>query len=256
MGRRSDVENEWNPIEDRLVEIIAGSDMDGMRFREIVKRAEKWSISRATVARYLERLNKEGIVKKDGTYKLAMEAVNSKHAQRSLFSVLALHLFDDLFEKAGEGKLSDEEFMHLFISRIGVLAAYTMLVGLGKAGKDPEEAGRWIEEAFGTLIQKDGWRACLNRQLFRKIVILRSPVKLEQPLRHEIEIRDETIYVRLPSAIQRGSSGRVLRQLPPIPEHRLELLRGCLKRLYPKEAVVLDEALMVINEAVAQSKRR
>jgi DNA-binding transcriptional regulator YhcF (GntR family) len=256
MGRRSDFENEWKPIEDRLVEIIASSDLQGMKFGEIVQHAEKSTISRATVARYLDKLIEEGIVKKDGTYKLAMEAINSKHAQRSLFSVLAMHLFDDIFEKTGQGKLNDEEFTRFFVNRIGVLALFTLLVGLGKAGKNPKEAGRWIEDAFGTLIQKDGWRACLDRQLFKKIVILKSPVKLEQPLRHEIEIRDETIYVRLPSAIQRGSAGRVLEQLPTIPDHRLKLLKGCLKRLYPKETEVLDGALTVINDAVAYSKRR
>jgi DNA-binding transcriptional regulator YhcF (GntR family) len=256
MGRRSDMENEQRPIEDRLVEIIASSDYQGIKFGDIVQLAEKSGISRATVARYLDRLVSQGMVKKDGGYKLAMEAVNSKHAQRSLFSVLAMHLFDDIVEKAGQGKLGDEEFTRFFVDRVGVLAMYTLLVGLGKAGRNPEEAGRWVEEAFGTLIQKDGWRMCLDRQLFRGVVLLRSPVKLDQPLRHEIEIRDETIYVHLPSAIQPGSAARVFKELPPISEDRLNLLKECLKRLYPKETELLDDAINIINEAVMQSKRR
>jgi DNA-binding transcriptional ArsR family regulator len=256
MGRRrSAFENDSNPVEDRLVEIIASSDSQGMKFGEIARHAEKSTISRATVARYLDRLTEKGLVKKDGTYKLAMEAVNSKHAQRSLFSVLAMHLFDEVFDEAGEGKLSDEEFTRSFVSKVGVLALYTMLTGLSKAGKNPKEGGRWIEEAFGTLIQKDGWRSCLDRQLFKRVVVLKSPVELELPLRHEIELRDETIFVRLPSAIQRGSAGRVLKQLPPIPERRLDLLKGCLKKLYPKEFEVLDDAVGLINDAVAHSKR-
>lgn len=256
MGRRSDMEDEQRPIEDKLVEIVASSDFRGMRFGDIVHLAEKSGISRATVARRLDRLVKRGMIKKDGVYRLAMEAINSKHAQRSLFSVLAMHLFDDIFEKAGEGKLSDEEFTRVFTCRVGALAMYTLLVGLCKAGKHPEEGGRWIEEAFGTLIQKDGLRMCLNRQLFLKVVTLKSPIKLEEPLRHEIELGDETIYVRLPSAIQPGSAGRVLKELPIIPDDRLNLLRGCLKNLYPKETELLDNALNLINEAVAHSKRR
>lgn len=217
MGRRSDMEAEDRPIEEKLVEIVASSDYRGLKFAEIVQIAEKAGVSRATVARYLSDMVKRGIVKKNRAYRLAMEAINWKHAQRSLFSVLAMHLFDDIFERAGQGRLTDEEFTRLFTSKIGFLAMYTMLVGISKAESHPEEGGKWIEEAFATLIQKDGWRMCLNRQIFHDVVKLRNTIRLEQPLRPEIETADETIYVRLPAAIQPGLAGEVLKALPPIP---------------------------------------
>jgi DNA-binding Lrp family transcriptional regulator len=250
------MKNEFHPIEEKLVEIVARSDYWGMRFGDIVDLASKEGISRPTVARHLKILVKKGILKKDGAYKLAMEAVNWKHAQRSLFSVLAMHLFDEIYEKAGQGKLSDEEFTRLFTTRIGALAMYTMLVGLGKAEKHPEEGGKWIEEAFGTLVQKDGWRSCLNHQVFQGIVELKSSIRLGEPLTPEITVEDETIYVRLPLAIQPGLAGKVLKELPPIPGGRLDLLKGCLKKLYPSETRLLEDALNKINEAVATSKKR
>jgi DNA-binding Lrp family transcriptional regulator len=256
MGRRSDLENEFRPIEEKLVEIVASSDYRGIRFVDIVQLAEKAGISRPSVARHLNALTRRGIIKKDGVYKLAMEAVHWKHAQRSLFSVLAMHLFDDIFEKAGQGKLSDEEFIQLFARRVGTLAIYTLLVGISKAEKHPEEGGKWIEEAFGTLIQKDGWRSCLNRQIFGGVVKLKREIRLEQPLRPEIEMAEGTIFVRSPYAIQHGLAGKVLKELPPIPNNRVNLLKDCLKKLYPKETELLDDVLNLIVEAAAQSKRR
>lgn len=256
MGRRSDFENEFRPIEEKLVEIVASSDYRGIRFVDIVSLAEKARVSRRTVARCLNALVKNGVIKKDGAYHLTMEAINWKHAQRSLFSVLAMHLFDDIFEKTGRGEIRNEEFMRLFVDRVGVLALYTLLVGFGKAEKHPEEGGKWIEEAFGTLIQKDGWRACLNHQIFGGLVTLKSPIRLEQPLAPEIKLVDETIYVSLPSAIQPGLAGKVLKELPKIPDGRLDLLKDCLKSLYPKETELLDNILDVINKAAVQSRGR
>ena len=256
MGRRSDMENEERPIEEKLVEVVASSDFRGMKFGDIVELAGKVGISRATVARYLADLVKRNIIKKDDAYRLAMEALHWKHAQRSLFSILAMHLFDDVFEKAGQGKLSEEEFTTLFTRRVGVLAMYTMVIGLSKAQGHPEEGGKWIEEAFGTLIQKDGWRMCLNRQIFGGVVKLNRPIKLEQPLTPEIVVEDETIYVHPPSAIRPGLAGKVLKELPAIQNDKLNLLRGCLKNLYPKETEILDNALDIIEQAAAQSKRR
>jgi len=250
------MEVEDRPIEEKIVEIVASSDYRGLRFADVVQIAEKAGISRATVARYLNEMIGRGILKKNGTYRLAMEAVNWKHAQRSLFSVLAMHLFDDIFERTGKGDMDDEEFVKLFTDRIGLLAMYTLLVGLEKAEKHPMEGGRWVEEAFGTLIQKDGWRACLNRQVFRGIVKLKSSIRLEQPLTPEIVVDGETIYVKPPSAIQPGLAGKVLKELPPISKDRLDLLKTCLKRLYPEEMKLLDDALIMIEEAATQSKRR
>jgi hypothetical protein len=257
MDRRSKFENEYHPTEEKIVEIVARSDYRGMRFGDIVYWAGKESISRPSVARYLKILVKKGTLKKDGAYKLALEAVNSKHAQRSLFSVLAMHVFDDLFEKSGQGVLNNKEFVELFTKRVGVLALYSILEGFSKTSEnDPEEGGKWIEEAFGTLIQKDGWRMCVSRQIYGKIVTLKSKIKLESPLRPEIELADGTIYVRPPSAIRQGLAGKVLKELPPIRTDRLNWLKADLKTLYPTEIELLDEALDLISNAAAQSKRR
>jgi hypothetical protein len=257
MGRRSDFEEEDLPFEEKLVEIVARSDYRGMRFGEIADLAKEEGISKASVARYLISLVNKGLLKKDSnSYKLAMEAINYKHAQRSLFSVLAMHLFDELYEQTGQGKLSDEEFTKLFTTKIGALAMYTMLVGLSKANMHSKEGGKWIEETFGTLIQKDGWRSCLNHQVFKEIVKLTNSIRLGEPLTPEITVEDGTIYIRLPSAIQPGLAGKVLKELPPIPDGRLDLLKGCLKKLYPSETELLEDALNKINAAVSASKKR
>jgi len=251
------MKNEFHPIEEKLVEIVARSDYRGIRFGDIVNLADKEGIPRPTVARYLKTLVASGILKKDGTYKLAMEAIKWKHAQRSLFSVLAMHVFDDIFEKSGQGILSDKEFTELFINRVGVLALFTILEGFNKTSENkPEEGGKWIEDAFGTLIQKDGWRMCVSRQIFGEIVTLKGAIKLDTPLRPEIELADGTLYVRPPSAIKPGLAGKVLKELPPIPKERLNLLKTCLKSLYPIETEVLDAALDLISNAADQSKGR
>jgi hypothetical protein len=257
MGRRTEEEEGVRPFEEMLVEIIARSDYRGMRFGEIIDLAKEEGISKASVARHLRSSVNKGLLKKDGSsYKLATEAINNKHAQRSLFSVLAMHLFDQLFEQTGQGKLSDEEFTKLFTTKIGVLAMYTMLVGLSKAKNHSKEGGKWIEDAFGTLIQKDGWRSCLSHQVFKGIVELKNTIRLGEPLTPEITVEDGTIYIRLPSAIQPGLAGKVLKELPPIPDGRLNLLKGCLKKLYPSETELLEDALNKINDAVSASKKR
>jgi DNA-binding transcriptional regulator YhcF (GntR family) len=241
--------------DEKLVEIVASADYRGMKFVEIVKFAEKEGVSRATVARHLASMVKKGILKKEKRfYKLAMEAIHWKHAQRCLFSVLSMHLFDDVLEGASTGKLSDEEFVKLFTNKIGLLAMYTLLTGLSFAKHNPKEAGKWIEEAFGTLIQKDGWRICLNRQIFGKPVPLRHKITLRQPITPEITIEDGAIYVRLPAAIEPGLAGKVLKEMPPIPEKRLKELETSVKSLYPKEVDLLEGILNQIREAAHISK--
>jgi len=258
LGRRG---GEPRPVEEILLEILAGSEW-GMTFTDIVTQAARRArpISRATVARSLSRLVRGGTVKKESFigkrafYKLTVEAVDKKHVQRSLFSILSMHLFNDILEGASAGKLSNEEFTRLFASRIGALAMYTLLQGLSISKLDPEEAGKWIEEAFGTLIQKDGWRICLNRQIFGKPVPLRHRITLKQPVMPEIIIEEGTIYVRMPSAIEPGLAARVLRELPSIPEERLQGLRASLRKLYPKETELLNKVLNQITEAAHISK--
>lgn len=260
MGRRTDWENESKPIEEKLVEIVASSELEGMRFAEIVRQAKKADISRATVARYLSKLVEKGLIKKEDLggrkvyYKLTMEAIVGKHVQRSLFSVLSMHLFNDVLEDASTGRLTDEEFTRIFTGRIGALAMYTLLTGLSMATKDPEEAGKWVEEAFGTLIQKSGWRTCLNRQIFGKPMPLKHPITLKEHPVPEITVEEGVIYVKLPSSIEPGLTMRVLRELPPIPENRLIELKNSLKQLYPEETELLDNAFHQIREAARISK--
>lgn len=256
LGRRSDLEHELNPIEEKLVEVVASSDVRGMRFADVVLLAEKAGISKATVARYLSTLVKRGIVKKDRVYKLSMEAVHWKHAQRSLFSVLSMHIFNDILDAVSQGKLDDEEFTRLFTGKIGALAMYTFLRGLSVAERDPEEAGKWIEEAFGTLVQKYGWRVCLNRQIFGGPTRLRHPITLERLPVPEIIIEEETIYVKLPSTVEPGLAARVLKELPSIPVDKIVALKASLKKLYPKEVKLLDNAMYEIEEAAKVSRNR
>jgi DNA-binding transcriptional regulator YhcF (GntR family) len=253
LGRRSDLENEFNPIEEKLVEVIASSDARGTRFADVVMLAEKAGISRATVARYLSELVKRGVVKKDGVYKLAMEAIHWKHAQRSLFSVLSMHIFNDIVDAASQRKLEDEEFTRLFTGKIGALAMYIFLLGLSKKDRDPEEAGKWIEETFGTLPQKYGWRVCLNRQIFGGPTSLRHPMELERLPVPEIIVEEEAIYVKLPSTVEPGLATRVLKELPPIPVNKITALKESLKKLYPKEVELMDNTLYEIREAAKAS---
>jgi len=257
LGRRG---GEPRPVEEILLEILAGSEW-GMTFTDIVTQASRRArpISRATVARSLSKLVRKGIVEKESFgakrafYKLTIEAIDKGHVQRSLFSILSMHLFNDILEGASTSRLTDEEFTRLFTSRVGVLAMYTLLAGLSKAVKDPEEAGKWIEEGFGTLIQKDGWRTCLNRQIFGRPVPLRRPITLKKPVVPEITVEEGVIRVRLPAAIERGLAARILRELPQIPENRLKELKASLKKLYPKETELLDQAASMIQKAGAIS---
>jgi len=256
LGRRSDLENELSPIEEKLVEVIATSDVRGMRFADIVALAEKAGISKATVARYLSALVNRGVIKKNKVYKLAMEAVHWKHAQRSLFSVLSMHVFNDILDAASQGTLEDKEFASLFTGKIGALAMYTLLHGLSMANRSPEEAEKWIEETFGTLPQKYAWRVCLNRQIFGGPIRLRSPISLKNLPVPEIVVEKETIYVKLPSTIEPGLTARVLKELPHIPVDKLIALKDSLKELYPKEVELLENVLHEISEAAKISQRR
>jgi predicted transcriptional regulator len=256
LGRRI---AELTSVEEVMIEILAGSTLRGRTFAEIVRRADKRDISRATVARYLLKMIKNGLVKKElyeknkTYYKLAKEAISTKHARRSLFSILAMHLFDDILGDASKGKLKDDEFTRLFINKIGVLAMYTLLQGFSRSNIDPIDAGKWIEDAFGTLEQKYGWRICLNRQIFGKPVPLRHEITLKHPVMPEIIIEEGTIYVKLPDAIEPGLVARLLRELPPIPKDRSEQLKASLKKLYPKETEMLDIVSHQIEEAASIS---
>ncbi len=257
MGRRTDWESEERSIDEKIIEIIASSDARGIRFTEIVALAEKESISRATVARTLTTLKEKGLVKQNGAYRLSMEAVQWKHAQRSMFSVLSMYIFNDVIDAIGQKKFSDEEFTRVFTGKIGALAMYVLLIGISEAVKNnPKSAGKWIEEAFGTLPQKYGWRVCLNRQIFGGPVNLKQPIMLQKLPIPEIVVDNDTIYLKPPSTGERGLAAEVFRELPPIPVERLTSLQESLKTLYPDEVEILDEALSQIKKAANVSQKR
>jgi len=255
LGRRSDFENDLHPIEEKIVEIIASSDVRGIRFADVVFLAEKSGISRASTSRYLKVLVKKGVVQKDGVYKLAMEAAHWKHAQRSLFSVLSMHIFNDIIDASSQGRLDNEEFTRLFTGKIGAVAMYTFLLGLSKANRDSEEAGKWIEEAFGTLVQKSGWRKCLNRQIFGGPKRLRRSITLDRLPVPEIVIEDESIYIKLPSTIEPGLTAKILEEIPTIPLDKIVSLKASLKKHFPKEVELLDSAYAQVEEAAKISRK-
>lgn len=261
MGRRSELEEEKYPIEESLLDIIASAKLDGLRYSEIIRKAEEKNISRATAARYLKKMVEKGVIKierlgkKKTFYKLTIQAIYRGHVQRNLFSILSMALFDDVLDGASSGKFSDEAFADVFTKRIGVLAMYTLLTGLYMARESPEEAGKWIEEAFGTLIQKDGWRVCINRQIFGKPVRLRHPITLKKPVVPEITIEEDVIYVRLPEAIEPGLTARVLKEMPEIPNERLNSLKKSLEKTFLEEVKILDQVFSQIMDAAKVSAK-
>jgi hypothetical protein len=255
-GRRSNLEKELKPIEENIVEIMSKAGSDGLRFTEIVQDAAKKRISRPTAARCLSKLIERGVVYKEERgprktyYKLKVEALHKKHAQRSLFSYLSMHIFNEIYEEASAGKLTDPEFTERFTANIGLLAMYTLLKGFATAKEDVEEAGKWIEEAFGTLPQKDGWRTCLTRQIFKGPQTLKTPITLAKPVKPELTMENGTIYVTHPLAFKPGLSAQVLKQLPTaIPRKRIDELKNSMKQLYPKEVEILDQILREIETA-------
>ena len=254
LGRRSDLENELNPIEEKLVEIIATADVRGIRYTEIVALAKKASYSRASVSRSLSSLCKKNVIKKNGFYRLSMEAIHWKHAQRSLFSTLAMHIFNKVVEDASKKSLSDDEFTKIFTAKIGALAMFAILQGLSKAKTNSDEGGKWIEEAFGTLPQKYGWRVCVNRQIFGGPTSLAKPVLLERLPIPEIIVEDDIIYVKPPSTIEPGITARILKELRPIPDERLVALNTSLEKIFPEEVSILNDVLRQIKEARKISK--
>ena len=98
------------------------------------------------------------------------------------------------------GKWTDEEFIHRFNEKVGLLELTVLYIGLSIGRKNPEEGGRWIEEAFGTLIQKYAWRRCFFRQIMGGEYELKSPVLLEEPV--SLEFKGE--LVSLPGAFVPG----------------------------------------------------
>lgn len=249
--------------EKTILQTLMSAPNQQLRWSDLLQKTE---LSKRTLSLSLKDLQRKGSVKRfvdshakeyppPVYYKLAIEALHMEHAQRSLFSVLSMYLFNEILEGASTGRLRDEEFTRLFTERIGALAMYTLLEGLSMAVKDPKEAGKWIEEAFGTLIQKNGWRICLNRQIFRKRIPLKRPITLKEPAVPEITVEEGVIYVKLPSAIEPGLTMRVLKEMPQIREDRLRELKNSLKKLYPEETKILDNALYRVREAARVSRK-
>ena len=130
-------------------------------------------------------------------YKLVAGALKHGYVRRILFSILSTQLFNDVFEATGKKGWSNEQFVRRFSEKVGLLVLFVLHVGLSIGRNDPEEGGKWIEEAFGTLIQKYAWRRCFFRHILGGEYKLKRPVLLEEPV--TLEFKDE--LVTLPAAL-------------------------------------------------------
>jgi len=152
-------------------------------------------------------------------------------------------VFNDVFEATGKRAWSDKEFVQRFTKKIGVLAIFVLYVGLSRGREDPEEGGKWIEEAFGTLIQKYAWRRCFFRQILEGEYDLKYPVLLREPVAPKF--KDELVV--LPEAFVSGLTAKILGALREIKQDRIEAFERALEEVYPEEMEKLNEILALIQ---------
>ena len=221
--------------------IITALMREERRFEQLLTST---GLSRPVLNQHLQRLQKEGKVKKgeDG-YILLVGGLESGYIKRGVFSVLSTQLFNDLFEATGTGKLSHKEFIQKFSEKVGLLESFILLIGLTLKKNDPAEGGKWIEDAFGTLIQKYAWRRCFSRQIMGGEYELKKPVHLKGSV--NIEVRGKLIA--LPGAYVPNITEEILRSMPEIPKDRLECFKRSLEDAYPEEMKKLNEFLFLIG---------
>ncbi|MCW4019965.1 MAG: winged helix-turn-helix transcriptional regulator, partial [Candidatus Bathyarchaeota archaeon] len=120
--------------EKTILQTLMSASNQQLRWSDLLQKTE---LSKRTLSLSLKDLQRKGLVKRfvdshakeyppPVYYKLAIEALHMEHTQRGLFSILSMHLFNDILEGVSTGTLTDEEFTRLFTSRIGVLAMYTL----------------------------------------------------------------------------------------------------------------------------------
>lgn len=225
--------------EEKIINALGGMKL---RFTELLK---KTGLSKPVLNAHLKRMRKEGKIKRikqenrRPRYKLVAGAMKHGHIRRILFSVLSTQVFNDVFEATNSGAWSNEEFVAKFSKKIGALAIFVLYVGLSIGREDPEEGGKWIEEAFGTLIQKYAWRRCFFRQILGGPYDLKHPVVLQEPVTPEFSGE----LVRLPEAFVPGLTAKILSNLPEVPQNKMEAFKRSLEEVYPEEMEKLNEIL-------------
>ena len=230
--------------EERIINALGGKEL---RFTELLNKA---GLSKPVLNAHLKRLRKDGKIKrikqrnKRPRYKLVAGALKYGYIRRILFSVLSTQVFNDIFKATGKGAWSDEEFVRRFSQKMGVLAMFVLYVGLSLGRDDPEEGGKWIEEAFGTLFQKYAWRRCFFRQIFGGEYELKNPILLKEPVSPELS--DD--LVKLPEAFVPGLSAKILSELTEVPKNRIEAFKRSLEEVYPEEMGKLNEVLALIKD--------
>jgi len=231
--------------ERRIVSALGGAE------RTFTDLQRMTGLSKSVLAEHLRRMEKYGMVRrflpskgKRHRYKLLAGATIHGHIQRTLFSYLSTQVFNDLFIALEDGSIPNKVFFESFSKKIGVVAMYTLLIGLERARDDPDESGKWFEEAFGDLIQKYSWRRCFYRQIFGGAYDLKHPVNLKEPVMPEV--KDELI--RLPEAFEPGLTGRLHHELPQIPAGRIRQFKTDLHEAYPEDTGTLDFALTLTTE--------
>jgi DNA-binding transcriptional ArsR family regulator len=229
--------------EEKIINALCGEER---RFAELLKMTD---LSKPVLSKHLHRMQKEGTVKKikekkkRPRYKLVAGAFEHGYIKRILFSVLSTQLFNDVFEATGTGEWTDKEFIHRFNEKVGLLELTVLYIGLSIGRDDPEEGGRWIEEAFGTLIQKYAWRRCFFRQIEGGEYELKRPVLLKGPV--TVEFKDK--LVKLPEAFVPNVTAKILREMPEVPKEKMEGFRRSLEEAYPEDMKKLKNMLALIG---------
>ena len=227
--------------EEKIINALAGQER---RFEQLLKTT---GLSRPVLNQHLQRMQKEGKLKKgEGGYVLLTGGLECGYIKRGVFSVLSTQLFNDLFEATGTGKLSDKDFIQRFNEKVGLLESFILYLGLTLRKNDPTEGGKWIEEGFGTLIQKYAWRRCFSRQIMHGEYDLLKPVQLKGSV--NLEVKGELIT--LPGAYVPGVTEEILRNMPEIDNGRLETFKRSLEEAYPEEMKKLNELLSLIKMEV------
>ena len=229
--------------EEKIINALGGMKL---RFTELLKKA---GLSKPVLNAHLKRMQKEGKIrrikqrKRRPQYELVAGAMKHGYIRRILFSVLSTQVFNDVFEATSSGAWSDEEFVERLSKKIGVVAIFVLYVGLSIGREDPEEGGKWIEEAFGTLIQKYAWRRCFLRQILEGPYDLNPPVMLQEPVSPEFSGE----LVKLPEAFVPGLTARILSNLPEVSQDKMEAFKHSLEEVYPKEMEKLNEILALVE---------
>jgi DNA-binding transcriptional ArsR family regulator len=224
--------------EEKIVNCLAKEEV---RFKDLLGCT---GLSRPVLTQHLKRMeNARKIKKGENGYVLMVGRLEHGYIRRTVFSVLSTQLFNGLFEATASGKLSDKEFIQKFNEKVGLLESFILYLGLTMRKQDPAEGGKWIEEGFGTLIQKYAWRRCFSRQIMGGEYDLIKPVRLKGSV--NLEVKGELIT--LPGAYVPGVTEEILRNMPEISKDRLECFKRSLEDAYPEEMKKLNELLSLIG---------